>query len=256
MNGQHDADPTPGHEQADERADTRVSGRPRRRRRWLRWVLAFLVLALIGAAVWLLGFSSVLATRQVNVAGVSVLNAAQVRAAAAVPLGLPLARQDLDAVAARVATLVPVESVTVDRTWPDAVDIRITERTPVLALRDIGGFNLVDRAGVAFDQVPQRPPGVVLAEADRSNRALLVSIGVVAQALPEELRTKVSQYSRHHPESTDRDSVVRTDDQLGYRRPVRPQGPDRGRTAAPQAPRRRRVLTPQSRHSLTGETLR
>lgn len=166
--------------------------RPRRRRRWLRWVLAFLVLALISTAVWLLGFSSVFATRQVNVVGVSVLNAAQVRAAAAVPLGLPLARQDLDAVAARVANLVPVESVTVDRAWPDAVDIRITERTPVVALRGIGDFTLVDRAGVAFDQVPQLPAGVALAEADRSNRALLVSVGVVAQALPEELRAKVT----------------------------------------------------------------
>ena len=165
---------------------------PRRRRPWLRWVVAVLVLALLGTGVWLLGFSSVLATKSVNVTGVRVLEAGQVRDAARVPLDLPLARQDLDAVAARVATLVPVESVTVDRAWPDAVDIRVTERTPVLALKEIGGVTLVDKSGVAFDQVTQRPDGIVLADTDGRNAALLVEIGVVARALPAELREKVT----------------------------------------------------------------
>ena len=165
---------------------------PRRRRRWLRWVVAVLVLALLGTGVWLLGFSSVLSTTAVNVTGVRVLEAGQVREAARVPIGLPLARQDLDAVAARVARLVPVESVTVDRAWPDAVDIVVTERTPVLALQEIGGVTLVDKAGVAFDQVSTRPGGIVLAEVDRSNAALLVQVGIVAQALPADLRDKVT----------------------------------------------------------------
>jgi cell division protein FtsQ len=170
-----------------------------RRRRWLRWVAAFLVLALIGGVGWLLGFSSVFATRQVNVAGVRVLDAAQVRDAGSVPIGLPLARQDLDAIASRVATLAPVESVTVDRAWPDAIDIRVTERTPVLALREIGGVTLVDREGVAFDQVPSRPDGVVLAETDPRNLDLLVQIGVVARALPAELRPKVASIKASTP---------------------------------------------------------
>lgn len=175
------------------------SPRPRRRRRWLRWIVAALVLALVGTTVWLLGFSSVLATRQVDVTGVRVLRAAQVRDTAQVPIGLPLARQDLDAVAARVATLAPVESVTVDRAWPDAVDIRVTERTPVLALSEIGGVTLVDRAGVAFDQAPSRPAGVVLAETDRTNVALLVQLAVVARALPEDLRLEVASIRAQTP---------------------------------------------------------
>lgn len=169
----------------------RLRSRPRRRRHWLRWVVAFLVLAMLGTGVWLLGFSSVLATNVVDVRGVRVLDAGQVRDAARVPIGLPLARQDLDAVAARVATLVPVESVTVDRVWPHAVDISVTERTPVLALQEAGGVTLVDKAGVAFDRATQRPDGIVLADTDRNNVALLVQIGIVARALPADLRSKV-----------------------------------------------------------------
>lgn len=169
----------------------RLAPRPRRRIHWLRWVVACLVLALIGTGVWLLGFSSVLATTAVNVTGVRVLKIERVREAARVPIGLPLARQDLDAVAARVAALVPVESVTVDRAWPDAVDITITERTPVLALSEPGGVTLVDKAGVAFDRAAKRPVGIVLADVDRGNAALLVQIGIVARALPADLRNKV-----------------------------------------------------------------
>ncbi len=173
--------------------------RPRRRRRWLRWLIAFLVLALLGTAVWLLGFSSVFATQRVNVTGAKVLSTAQVRDAARIPLGLPLARQDLDAVAARVATLVPVESVTVDRAWPDQVDIRIAERTPVLAVQDPSGYRLIDRAGVAFDSAVQVPTGIVLAEAQLSDAALLVQIGIVARSLPEDVRTNVSRIKASSP---------------------------------------------------------
>jgi cell division protein FtsQ len=166
--------------------------RKKRRRRWLRWVVAVLILALVGTTVWLLGFSSVLATSRVEVSGADVLSSRQVRDAARVPLGLPLARQDLDAVANRVAMLAPVESVTVDRAWPDAVAISVTERTAVLGLRDPAGYTLVDRAGVAFQHVGRLPEGIVLVDANRTDTALLSQVALVANAFDTDLRSKVT----------------------------------------------------------------
>ena len=177
---------------------SRRSTRPRRRH-WLRWVIAVLVLALVGGAVWLLGFSSVFATRVVEVTGVSVLTKNQVRETAAVPLELPLARQDLDEVADRVARLAPVERVTVDRAWPDAMVVHVTERTPLLAVKQDVGYALVDRYGVAFDEATQIPPGIALAEADLNETAQLVEIGTVARSLPEDVRRTITKIAATSP---------------------------------------------------------
>ncbi len=174
--------------------------RPRpRRRRWLRWVVAFLVLASIGGAVWLLGFSSVLATRDVTVSGAKVLSKGQVEETAAVPLGLPLARQNLDAVAERVARLAPVERVVVDRAWPDTVTIQVTERTPLLAVKQGAGYALVDKSGVAFDTAYQLPAGIALAEANLGETRLLVEIGTVARSLPEDVRQTITKIAATSP---------------------------------------------------------
>lgn len=170
-----------------------------RRRRWLWWATGVLVLALIGGLVWLLGFSSVLATRDVRVSGVKVLSKTQVLETAAVPLGLPLARQDLDAVASRVARLAPVEQVTVDRSWPDALTVQVRERTALLAVKQEVGYALVDANGVAFDRAPLVPAGIALAEADLSQTALLVEIGTVARALPSDVRQTITKIAATSP---------------------------------------------------------
>lgn len=182
------------------RRSGRLAGPPRvRRRRWLRWLVALLVLALLGGVVWLLGFSSVLATKDVSVTGAKVLSKNEVRETAAVPLGLPLARQDLDTVAGRVARLAPVERVTVDRIWPDTVVVHVTERTPLLAVKQDVGYALVDADGVAFDEVTSLPAGIGLAEAKLSDRALLIEIGTVATAMPEDVRQTITKIGATSP---------------------------------------------------------
>ena len=63
-----------------------------------------LVLALLA---WLMAFSSVLGVRTVNVVGARMLTAEQVRAAAGIRAGTPLARLDLAAVSARLSEVAP-----------------------------------------------------------------------------------------------------------------------------------------------------
>ncbi len=200
------APPRPGDRRSgrSRTGDSRSGGRRDRtrrprRRRWLRWLVAVLVLALVGGVVYLLGFSPVLATQQVTVTGAKVLTKDQVRGTAAVPMGLPLARQDLDAIAARVARLAPVERVTVDRTWPDGVAVHVTERTPLLGVKQQSGYALVDQYGVAFDESAELPAGIAVADANLSETALLVEIGTVARSLPEDVRLTITKIAASSP---------------------------------------------------------
>jgi cell division protein FtsQ len=161
---------------------------PRRSRLWL--VLVVLLVLVLGAGVaWVVFWSSLLATRNVEVVGTSRLSAADVLAAADVPLGQPLARLDTAGVRARVAELAPVESVDVARVPPGTVRLEVVERTPIAVLPDASGLQLVDASGVVFAAVPERPAGLPLVEAE-SDRGRQAGIEVAAQ-LPADLRTQV-----------------------------------------------------------------
>lgn len=163
------------------------------RRRVVAAGVAALVLVLAAVLVWLVTASSVLAAREVTVAGQRELTANQVREAVAVPLGVPLARQDLDALARRATSLPQVASATVQRSWPDTVVVTVVEREPVLAIQQPDGFALVDARGVAYETRNQVPEGVLRADADPTATGLLTDLAVVATALPTELRDRVQR---------------------------------------------------------------
>lgn len=180
---------------------TAMGGRRPKRRRWVRLLLVLLVLALLGTGGWLVEFSSVLTAQRVTVTGAKTSSAADIRAAAQVPIGKPLARQDPAAIAARVASLKPIRSVLVSRSWPRTMTIAVQERSPVLALPLTTGFALVDEVGFAYRNVPEVPVGVVLADADPSDAAVLSQIGMVASALPPELKHKVRKIQAYSPDA-------------------------------------------------------
>jgi len=169
---------------------------PRRRgRRWLRLLVLVLVLALVGAGVWLVGFSSVLAARTVSVTGARTVTADEVRAAAQVPLGRPLARQNVGAISNRVRSIRVVRSVSVTRTWPRTISIAVAERVPVLAVRQANGFLLIDATGTWYLTAPTVPSGVVLTDVDPTNAPLLTELAVVASTLPDDLKDRVDRLS-------------------------------------------------------------
>ena len=161
------------------------------RRRLIGAGVAALSLVLAGTLVWLVAASPVLAAREVTVAGQRELSADQIRQAVAVPLGVPLVRQDLDAIARRATSLPQVASATVRRSWPDTVAVTVVEREPVLAVQRADGYALVDATGVAYERRNLMPDGVLLADADPAATELLADLAVVAAALPTELRDRV-----------------------------------------------------------------
>lgn len=161
------------------------------RRRRIRIVLALvLVAALLIGGGWLVGWSSVLAARTVKVVGVERLSQDEVVQAAQVPLGQPLARVDVDAIARRVAALRPVATVHVGRGWPQTVTIQVTERTAVFALTSGGAGQVVDASGIVFAPSGPHDKDLITAQTGSTDVQLLADVAVVIKALPPALKAR------------------------------------------------------------------
>ena len=176
-------------------ATARIAVRRRgdRRRRWARWLVAGLVVAVFAAAGWVVGFSPVLAAQAVSVSGTDLLTRNEVLTAAGVPVGTPMVQIDTRAVADRVAGLPPVAGVTVTRSWPGTIRIAVAERTARLAIPAGGGYLLADGTGVVFEAVKDAPSGLVVVNADPSDQQVLVDVGTVFSALSAQTQAKVSR---------------------------------------------------------------
>lgn len=171
--------------------------RQRRLRAAAPWGLLAATAAVLALFGWLVFVSPVLGVRQIEVAGVLILDPDQVKQAAAVSQGTPLARVDADAVRDRVGALPAAGSVTVSRRWPSTLVITVVERTPVAAVPNGKHFDLLDGHGVIFDTVPQPPAGVFTVRLaapgprDESTQAALAVIAALTPKLRSELVTLV-----------------------------------------------------------------
>src|SRR3954452_13983859 len=143
--------------------------RARRRARRLRSARPALILAivttLVGGAAWV-GFASpMMRLSAITVKGTCRLSTDQVIAAAGLRRGLPLIEVPVGSVRRRVASLMPVARVRVDRDWPDRLGIAGTQRRAVAAVsaggRAGGDVVLLDSAGVAFATAATVPSGLV-----------------------------------------------------------------------------------------------
>ena len=161
------------------------------KRRWL--VLAGLAV-LVLAMGWLVGFSSALGVRTVSVSGEHRVAAGQIRAAAGIRHGAPLARLDTGAVRDRIAAIPAIRSVTVSVSYPSTVRIRVTERTAVGFRRSADGVVLVDAADVPFATVA-RPPGGLPELEVTGDQARSAAAATVAAALPADFIAAVGRIS-------------------------------------------------------------
>ena len=167
-----------------------------------RMVPLVFVVAALGFAGWAVLLSDLLGVHAVDVAGAQRVNDNQVRAAAAVPDGTPLARLDTQAIAARVGKLAPVATVTVQRHWPRSVQIVVTERVPFAVVTIDGNPWLVDRAGVPFDRTGadrSTLPHMTTAHAGADDVATRAGLDVLA-ALPADVLRRVKRIDVPGPE--------------------------------------------------------
>ena len=156
-------------------------------------VLGLLGAVVVGALGWVVYGTTVLGLQSIEVNGSVLASPDQVRAAAAVADGTPLARVDTDQVAARVRGLPSVASVEVSRSWPHTLVIDVVERTAVGVVPVDGGFAVLDGTGVVFNRVAQQPPAVVLLRLaapgpdDAATRAALTVLAALTPQLRQEL---------------------------------------------------------------------
>jgi cell division protein FtsQ len=171
--------------------------RRRRIRAALPWAVGAASVAVLCLVAWLVLGSSLFGVRSVVVDGTSLVTPDEVRAAAAVRSGAPLARVDLDAVAARVGALPPVEKATVTRNWPDGLTLVVGERTPEAVVPQGRRFLVVDRFGVVFQELSRRPahlPLVRMADPRANQDGARGAVEVIA-ALSPALRRQLVEVS-------------------------------------------------------------
>ncbi len=167
--------------------------RQRRLRAALPWAVGAGVLALAGLVAWIVYGTGVFGVGTVRVAGAVIVTEREVRDAAQVPDGTPLARVDLDAVRARVEALPPVHRAVVARDWPGTVVVEVVERTAAAAVPQGPRFVLVDGEGVAFHTVDSRPGQLPLmrvarpAPDDVNTRAALKVLAALTDDLRDQL---------------------------------------------------------------------
>lgn len=175
--------------------DERAARRPGRRR-WRR-LLAVVVVAVLAVAIaWLIWWSPVLAVREVRVLGATTVSEQDVRDAAGVALGTPLARVSAPDVTRRVAQLGPVRAAEVRYGWPDVLVVVVQERTPVAVVEENGSKRLVDATDMAY--APARV-GVRLPVVDAEGAARTAAVAVVA-GLPPGLSGQLSSVRAGSPD--------------------------------------------------------
>ncbi len=168
----------------------------RRRRPWRRVLVVVVVAALLAGAVWVVGWSSLLAVQQVEVTGVGGPERRAVAALVEVPEGTPLVRVDTGAVEQRVRGRVTVAEVSVRRAWPGTLVVQVVPRTAAIVVRDPGGrLEVVDATGVAFGVVKKAPARIPVVTATGSRgatpEAMRTALGLL-EALPPRLEKDVS----------------------------------------------------------------
>ena len=166
----------------------------------LRWLIVAGALVIAVFLTWLVAFSSLFGVRTVTVTGTKLVTAGQVRSAAAIPSGAPLARLDTSAIRARVAAIPEVRSVTVSTSYPSTVTIAVTERVAVGYRSGSSGASLVDAGNVEFRTTAKPPAGLPRLQLS-VDPAASAATAVVAAALPATLDRKISLISAATSES-------------------------------------------------------
>jgi cell division protein FtsQ len=172
----------------------------RRHRSWRVVVAVVLVVALLGGAGWVAGWSDLLALEsgQVQVSGEgSTVDADTVRAVVDSAAGTPLLRIDTGAVRDEILGIRGVKDVSVQRSWPQGMDVVLTAREPVAAVPDGDRYVLLDADGVRVgsrQKAPKKLPVVSVPLDDESVGSLRAALAVVA-ALPADLAAEVEQVS-------------------------------------------------------------
>lgn len=187
------------------KADTSEAGnvivfpepKARRTRRLVLWtvsIVAALVVALIGGAV----FSPVLAVRTITVDGTSLLTPDAVREALSGLEGKPLPQVSEQEINELLEPLVQVRSATMEARPPSELLVHVHERVPVALLKQGDAYVMVDVDGVqlgATQDLSAVALPLIDAGAGATNTELFKAIAAVLDTLPADVLARMSTAS-------------------------------------------------------------
>ena len=164
--------------------------------RWAWWAAGAVALLALAAAAW---FSPVLAVTSVTVEGGDIVDTGAVRAdAEELVLGVPLPQVRRERLGGELEAQYPAaQSIEVEYAGLRSLRVRVTDRTPVIAIVDDGTATRFDGGGVRIDEVPadglelpvlQADEGVDPPAAARDGAALITALDGEITAPVEELR--------------------------------------------------------------------
>lgn len=157
-------------------------------------------LILFGAGSYLLGWSSLLTIKQIEIIGAPTSNSEkEVAKSLNISVGDKLARVDARALANRLSTINWIESADFSRNWFNgkvAVDLQL--RTPVALYTQLGKPQVaLDASGVTF-QLPGKIPAGLPNVSSSSIASGLIAIEVFTQ-MPKEFRDGIDQITAASP---------------------------------------------------------
>ncbi|MGN8246417.1 cell division protein FtsQ/DivIB [Cellulomonas soli] len=186
------------------RSVERFAERARARRVLARRQVAAVVggTAAVGALVWLLLLSSVLALEvdEVVVDGAGAVVAVDAVMAAVQPYdGTPLPRLDTVALRDHVLDVPGVREAKVTRVWPHGLKVVLVAREPVAAVPagagEAPGFALLDMEGVQVGRVDAAPEGLPVVDVPVGDARTLGAVLEVLEQLPADLLAQVGGVS-------------------------------------------------------------
>jgi cell division protein FtsQ len=148
---------------------------------WLVWL--FVILAVV--TWWSLYQSKWFIAQEVTITGNSRLTVEQISAVAAVPIGNSLMSINPEVISEQLQALPEIKVVTVERGWPHAILISVTERTPIAVAATASGYNLIDSDGINAGVVAAPPAGLLVIAAQPDSPAMTNAIQALA-AIPAE----------------------------------------------------------------------
>ncbi len=177
-------------------APERFAARARRVRLqpWRIAAVALIVAVVLAGLWWVLAMSPWLRVATVVIAGAAPDREQLIASIITGEVGKALVDVDTDGLTSRIAQERYFSDVQVTRSWPDELLVRVEERVPAVAsVLSASSFELIDREGVAYEQVAALPGGVLKAVLARPGDAgSRVTAATVALHLPADLRTRAS----------------------------------------------------------------
>jgi cell division protein FtsQ len=153
--------------------------KPKSKAPWLVWLL--LILSVV--TWWSLYQSKWFIAQEVTITGNSRLSIEQISAAAAVPIGNSLMSINPAVISEQIEALPEIKVATVQRGWPHAILISVTERTPIAVAATASGYNLIDSDGMNAGVVAAPPEGLLVISAQPDSAAMTSAIQALA-AIP------------------------------------------------------------------------